>query len=120
MIIKMKKTIAFIIVGIIVAACLFIFAPTPVIKPAEKLPSKDITIPLDQVTFEYLVQNGWCYPKHPTKFWYNYYQDSGYMYVFFNRVNNDEYIFHILNSGDTIEKFYMCQDSLVYLKKAKY
>lgn len=119
--VKMKKIIAFIliIVGIIVSVCLFVFAPRPVIRPAEKLPNKDITIPLDQVTFEYLVQNGWCYPKYPRKLWYNYYQDSGYMYVFQNKVNYDEYIFHILNSGDTIEKFYRCQDYSVYLQKAK-
>lgn len=122
MMIKMKKIIAFIfiIVGIIVSVCLFVFAPIPVIRPAEKLPSKDITIPLDQVTFEYLVQNGWCYPKNPKKLWYNYYQDSGYMYVFQNKVNYDEYIFHILNRGDTVEKLYRCQDSSVYLLKAKY
>lgn len=120
MIIKMKKTIAFIIVGIIVAACLFIFAPTPTIRSTEKFPNKDITIPLDQVTFEYLVLNGWYHQKYPRKLWYNYYQDSGYMYVFQNKVNYDEYIFHILNSGDTVEKLYRCQDSSIYLRKAKY
>jgi hypothetical protein len=120
MTIKMKKIIAFIlIIGIGIAACLFILAPTPTIKPKEKLPNKDITIPLDQVTFKYLIQNGWCYPK-PRKLWYNYYQDSGYMYVFQNKVNYDEYIFHILNRGDTVEKLYRCQDSSVYLRKAKY
>jgi hypothetical protein len=40
--------------------------------------------------------------------------------VFQNKVNYDEYIFHILNRGDTVEKLYRCQDSSVYLRKAKY